>query len=131
MPHWILKVLYDGSCPLCTSEMRWLQRLDKENRLAFEDIAAPEFAPHSYGKTGEQLMGAIHGELPDGRLIEGVEVFRRAYSAVGMGWLLAPTGWPVLRPLFDRLYSAFARNRTSISNLLGRSCAEGGCRIHN
>jgi predicted DCC family thiol-disulfide oxidoreductase YuxK len=53
----------------------------------------------------------FHGVLPAGTVIESVEVFRRAYAAVGLGWLMAPTRWPGLRRLADLAYRIFARNR--------------------
>ena len=56
-------------------------------------------------------MGQIHGVLPSGTVIKGMAVFRRAYDAVGLGWLLAPTNWPILRRLSDACYAWFARNR--------------------
>jgi predicted DCC family thiol-disulfide oxidoreductase YuxK len=60
--------------------------------------------------------------LADGSVVEGLEVFRRAYRAVGLGWLLAPTGWIGLRRIADWAYGVFARYR------LQRRCAEG-CEI--
>ena len=109
---WQIKVLYDGACPLCLREIRFLERLDRgRGRIAFDDIAAPDFVPSVYGADLDTLMARIHGVAPDGRLIEGVEVFRRAYGAVGLGWLLAPTRWPGLRRLADWAYRVFARNR--------------------
>jgi predicted DCC family thiol-disulfide oxidoreductase YuxK len=125
-----LKVLYDGMCPFCTSEVRWLGRLDHERRLAFEDITAPGFDPARYGKTEAQLMGAVQGVLPDDSTITGVEVFRQAYAAVGLGWLMAPTRWPFLRPLLDSFYRLFARNRKKIGSMFGRECPEGRCPVH-
>ena len=56
-------------------------------------------------------MARIHALLPDGRVVEGMEVLRRVYAAVGLGWLLAPTRWPILRGLADAAYRLFARNR--------------------
>jgi hypothetical protein len=50
-------------------------------------------------------MGVMHGVFPDGRIVRKVEAFRQAYRAVGLGWLLAPTGWPLLRQVFDGLTS--------------------------
>lgn len=38
-------------------------------------------------------------------------MFRQAYSAIGLGWLLAPTRWPDLDRLSDHAYLVFARNR--------------------
>ena len=116
---WDLKLLYDGDCPLCAREVRLLARLNKRGRLALEDIAAPGFDPTPYGHTYEQLMGQMHGVLPDGRIVTGMEVFRRAYAAVGLGALAAPTGWPLVRLLFDRGYAWFARHRLALT---GRSC---------
>lgn len=38
-----------------------------------------------------QAMGSIHAILPDGSVIKEVEVFRRLYEAVGLGWIYAIT----------------------------------------
>src|SRR5580692_8550226 len=100
---WRFKLLYDGECPFCLREVRWLQRLNRHGHLAFEDVASSDFDPTRYGATREELLGVIHGAFPDGRIVRKVEVFRQAYRAVGLGWLLAPTGWPVLRWVFDGL----------------------------
>lgn len=107
-----IRVLYDGDCPLCRREIRFLERRDAGRHLIeFEDIAAPSFDPARYGRDLETLMARIHGVLPDGRVVEGLEVFRRAYAAIGWGWLWAPTRWPGLRGLADWAYRFFAKNR--------------------
>lgn len=109
---WRIKVLYDGDCPLCSREIDFLTARDRgRGQIAFEDIASPEFDPSRYGLEAADVVARIHGVLPDGRVVEGVEVFREAYGAVGLGWLLAPTRWPGLRGLSDRAYRIFARNR--------------------
>lgn len=33
----------------------------------------------------------IHAVLPDGSTVKGVEVFRRVYEAIGLGWVYAGT----------------------------------------
>lgn len=129
MTSWRFKVLYDGECPFCSAEARWLRRLDRCGRLALEDIAAPGFEPGKYGRTLHDLMGAMHGVFPDGRMTTGVETFRQAYRAVGLGWLIAPTGWPVLRPVFDLLYKLFARYRVQLGRQFGRACGTDRCAI--
>jgi predicted DCC family thiol-disulfide oxidoreductase YuxK len=124
---WQIRVLYDGECPLCSREVRFLARRDGgRGRLQLEDIAAPDFEPGRYGLDAESVMARIHGVLPDGRVVEGVEVFRRAYAALGLGWLVAPTRWPLLRPLFDAAYRLFARNRLRWTGR-DRSCAADRC----
>jgi predicted DCC family thiol-disulfide oxidoreductase YuxK len=125
MESWKITVLYDGECPLCTREVAMLRRRDPTGRAArFADIAAPGFDPARYGRSHEELMARIHGVLPDGTVVEGVEVFRRVYAAVGLGWLVAPTGWPLLRPLFDAAYRGFARNRLRLTGRAGACDAD-------
>lgn len=127
MTAWHFKLLYDGDCPLCRREARFLQRRNQQGRLAFEDIAAPGFDPTVYHTTRAELMGVIHGIFPDGRLVRKLAVFREAYRAIGLGWLLAPTGWPGLSWLADRGYEWFARHRMTIGKRLGRQCDTQTC----
>ena len=129
MNLWRFKILYDGECPLCRREVRFLQSRNRRGHLAFEDITAPGFDPTVYHKTPYELMGAIHGVFPDGRVINKVAVFREAYRAVGLGWLLAPTGWPGLRWCANKFYEWFAPRRIAIGRIFGRNCETGTCAI--
>ena len=121
-----VEVFHDGACPLCAREMRWLRRLDRHHRVRFTDIADPSFDPGSLGLTFQALMDRIHGRLPDGRVVEGVEVFRRLYAAVGFRRLAAFSRLPGVSQLLDASYGLFARNRL---RLTGR-CADGQCAVH-
>jgi len=124
MSDWQFKLLYDGQCPFCRREMLWLQRRNRQGRLAFEDISAPDFDASHYGLTQTEVTGVMHGVFPDGRIVRKVAAFREAYRLVGLGWLLAPTAWPGLRWLSDRGYEWFARHRLTIGNLFGRTTCE-------
>ena len=127
MTTWQIRIFFDGECPLCTREIRLLRRLDRgRGRLRFEDISRPDFEAGADGLDVSALMDRIHGVLPDGTVVEGMEVFRRAYDAVGLGWLLRPTSWPGLRHLADLAYATFARNRLRWT---GRAsgCEAGRC----
>lgn len=141
-PCYPLTLLYDASCPVCALEMDHLRDRNDAGRLAFVDIGAPGFDPAHYGATLAAMNAQIHGVLPDGTLLQGVEVLRLAYAAVGLGWVLRPTGWAPLRPLFDAAYRAFAQHRQGISRLGAplihalaaqraarrmRQCADGAC----
>jgi len=129
-PDWTFKLLYDGACPLCLREVHFLQRRNRAGRLAFQDITAPGFDAAAYGATQEELMAVMHGVFPDGRVVRRVAAFREAYRAVGLGWLLAPTGWPGLSWIADRAYGVFARNRIRIGRLFGRECPDDACAVH-
>ena len=110
-----ITLLYDGGCPLCSKEIEFLKRRDgRSGRVAFDDIWDRSFDASLYGLEREVLMARMHGVLADGSVVEGLEVFRRAYRAVGLGWLLAPTGWIGLRRIADWAYRVFARYRLKL-----------------
>lgn len=122
------RILIDGECALCSREARFMQKLDAgRGRLEIVDITAPDFEPATIGRTHDDVMRQIHGITPEGEVLVGVEVFRRAYAAVGKGWLLAWTSWPVIRPLVDLAYRFFARHRQRFSRAFG--CIGGACGV--
>ena len=121
-----VEVFYDGACPLCRREIEMLRGKDKQRRILFTDIAELEFDPASVGVTLPTLMARIHARLPDGTLIEGVEVFRRLYAAVGFGSLVAVSRLPLVTQLLDLSYRAFAKNRLRFT---GR-CTDDACPAH-
>lgn len=109
--NWQIEVFHDGDCPLCSKEIAMLQKMDRQGRIRFTDIADPSFRAEDYGISYQQFMDQIQGRLPDGRWIEGVEVFRRLYSAVGFRWLVWPTRLPGVSHLLDWGYDRFSKNR--------------------
>jgi len=110
-----LTLLYDAQCPVCSLEMDHLRERCRDGRLQFVDISQPDFDATPYGVTLAAMVAEIHGIRPDGSVIRGVEVLRLAYAAAGLGWVMRPTGWAPLRPLFDAGYRVFARHRRRIS----------------
>lgn len=123
---WEVEVFFDGDCPLCAREIRMLMRLDEPaRRIRFTDISAPDFDAGNVGLSVEALMDRIHGRLPNGELVEGVEVFRRLYEAVGFRRLVKLTRLPGVSHLLDVCYTLFAKNRL---RLTGR-CAAGACEV--
>lgn len=120
-----VEVFYDGACPLCLREINMLRRWDRNERIRFTDLAATDFSAESIGKSHDELMARIHGRLPDGTWIEGVEVFRRLYAAVGLRWLVAATRLPVVSHVLNWGYRWFARNRLKWT---GR-CRDGVCEL--
>ncbi len=121
-----LEVFYDSECPLCDREIAFLRRLDRQQRVRFTDLTQIDFSAEGNEKSYDELMAEIHGRLPDGTWITGVEVFRRLYSAVGLKWLVLPTRWPVVSHLVEWGYRVFASNRLRWT---GR--CQGACRWPN
>ncbi len=126
MSSFDFEVFYDGACPLCTREVRWLRRRDRRQRIVFTDIAAPGFDAAALGVSPRSLMARIHGRLPDGRLVLGVDVFRHLYRAVGFGPLVAISELPGVSHVLDLAYGWFARHRL---RLTGR-CDSESCAVH-
>jgi predicted DCC family thiol-disulfide oxidoreductase YuxK len=139
-----LTLLYDGRCAVCRSEMDALRVRDEvQSRLRFVDISASAFEAARWGATLDALNARLHAVDVQGRTLIGVPALRAAYAAVGMGWLWAPTRWPLLRPLSDALYAALARHRYGLSRALSplierwaavrtvrrmKRCGEGHCK---
>ena len=117
-----LTLFFDSACPMCHAEMRALEARDARARLRFADVHAAGFEPPA-GTTMTALMEAIHGRTADGRLVVGVEALRLAYAAVGLGWIAAPTAWPLLRGASERAYRWVARHRYALPRWLGLAAA--------
>ncbi len=120
-----IEVFFDGGCPLCVREVAMLRRWDRARQIRFTDIDAPTFDAAAYGKSHDELMARMHGRLPDGTWLDGVEVFRRMYSAVGYKRLAALSRLPLLSQLLDLGYTLFARNRLKLT---GR-CTAQSCSV--
>jgi len=127
-----LTILYDGGCPLCVREVRFLKQSDLRRhpgapRLGFVDIDAADYEPAAHGGvTYREAMGRIHALGANGEMFRDVDVFRRAYALIGLGWLYAPTGWPLLAPLVNALYALWASARLRIT---GRPSLEQLCAV--
>jgi predicted DCC family thiol-disulfide oxidoreductase YuxK len=84
--------------------------------VTFVDIADDDYTPSSHGGVDfETAMGRIHAVLPDGTIIKNVEVFRRVYEILGMGWIYAATKLPVIGWIVDTLYEIWADWRLALT----------------
>ncbi len=130
-----LVLYFDGKCPFCAAEMRRLSEWDTQRRLAFVDIAEPGFDPSSLGVDMTALNRELHSRTPDGRILIGIDSMLAAYTLVGRGWLVWPLRVPGLRSVLARLYRSFARNRYTLSDVLGyrseQACDGSTCSVGN
>ena len=118
-----IEVFFDGGCPLCRREVNLLKRWDRKRHIRFTDIDDVAFHSQDIGMTRDELMTQMHGRLPNGTWLTGVEVFRRMYAALGFGPLVRLSRLPLISRLLDVGYAAFARNRL---RLTGR-CTAASC----
>jgi predicted DCC family thiol-disulfide oxidoreductase YuxK len=116
-PSWQIELLYDGQCPLCVREVNFLKKRDGDRGLvAFVDIADDRYSPEAHGGIDyETAMGRIHAVLPDGTTVKNVEVFRRIYEILGMGWVYAVTKLPMVGSIANWLYGIWADWRLALT----------------
>lgn len=136
-PTWKIKLLYDSECPLCMREVNFLKRRDADRGLvAFVDIADPAYdAAANGGVDFAAAMGRIHAVLPDGTVIQNVEVFRRIYEMLGLGWVYAITKLPIVGNIADWLYGIWADKRLALTGrpdletIVAQRCTTNRCQI--
>jgi predicted DCC family thiol-disulfide oxidoreductase YuxK len=116
-PAWQIELLYDGECPLCVREVNFLKKRDAGRGLvSFVDIADDGYNPEAHGGIDyETAMGRIHAVLPDGTTVKNVEVFRRTYEILGMGWIYAVTKLPAIGAIANWLYGIWADWRLKLT----------------
>ena len=98
---------------ICFSqEVEFLQKRDIEGNIKFTDLNDLDYDPSENGDVSfEAGMKVIHAILPDGSTVKGVEVFRRVYDVIGLGWVYAATKLPGVGWLADTAYDMWAINR--------------------
>jgi predicted DCC family thiol-disulfide oxidoreductase YuxK len=114
-----LTLFYDGACPLCRAEILFLSGRNQANLLEFVDINSAQFDPQKIGVSCEAALAAMYGQFASGKLIQGVSVFPEAYRRANlprMAWLFSRRS---LQPFLKLAYLFFAKNRHTISSLLG------------
>ena len=120
-----LTLLFDDACPLCLREVTFLKRRDLHGRLAFVDIDRHAYDPAQWrGISYRDAMARIHAIRADGEILKDVAVFREAYRCVGLGWIYAPTEWPLIGRLIDRIYALWASQRLRMT---GRASLDQLC----
>ena len=124
---WIFEVFYDGECPICTREINFLKRRDSQGQIKFTDFTEADFSPSAIGRTRQQLDAKIHGRTRSGELVEGVEVFRQLYDAIGWKSLVKLSRMPVIKNLLNVGYSIFSKNRLRLTGRKSDACVDGRC----
>jgi len=110
-----LKLLFDGECPLCVKEVNFLKSRNEKGLIAFVDLADPLYSPEeNSGISYETGMATIHG-VYKGNVMTGVEVFEKAYSCVGLGWVYSFTKVPAFLTAANKVYDVWAKYRLEIT----------------
>ena len=119
-----LTFLYDGACPLCLRETKFLKKKDSSKYINFVDISI-NYIPKNYENISfKEAMSNLHGILNSGEIIYGIDVLAYSYELVGLGWIYFPTKLPILSDFIRFLYKYWAKYRLKLT---GRDNLEKIC----
>jgi predicted DCC family thiol-disulfide oxidoreductase YuxK len=125
----VLSVYFDGHCRVCSHEIAYYQRRDREARVRWVDIMDPHFSAEAEGLDEARIHRELHARLANGRLAVGVDAFIEIWKVVpGFGPLARLAGLKLARPLLDAGYLAFTRIRPYLPRKAGGvACEDGTC----
>ena len=99
-----LKVLYNGECPICSTEVEGYKRSAEKRGLpiAFEDLNAADLA--AWGVTEEQAARRFH-VARDGEILDGLPAFAALWEELPrLRWLARLVRLPVIRHVGAAVY---------------------------
>ncbi len=98
------KVLFNGQCPVCSTEIGHCARYVGKNDLPirFDDLNSG--ALDEWGIDADQAARRLYVSHR-GEVLSGMPAFRVLWAAMPRyRWLARMTGWPVIRPLTVLIY---------------------------
>jgi predicted DCC family thiol-disulfide oxidoreductase YuxK len=114
----MLIVWWDGSCPLCRREIKWMRKLDRRGKIRFVDAAAASSADCPMDR--QELLARFHA-LEDGQMLSGAAAFAAMWRVIPV---LRPIGLAARHPLvlagFEKLYRFFLRVRPRLQRIAWR-----------
>ena len=111
-----LTLLFDGGCPLCLREVKFLRSRDTHKNISFIDIDSQDYQPDLYsGISYKDAMGRIHALNESGEILKDVAVFREAYRLIELGCIYAPINLQILGSLIDQVYKLWAQWRLPLT----------------
>lgn len=113
-----MTLYYESACPLCAAEIHMLAARNRRQLLRFVDLSQPG-AQLPCTVVCVQALEKIHAILDDGSTLVGMPVFAEAYRRADLPLLAWLFSRPWLRWLLEPAYALFARQRASVSALLG------------
>jgi len=107
-PERRLRVFFDGSCPLCSREIKFYRRLAGSNKCNWIDantMSAGEIPPNF---TREDLLNRFHVEHPTEGFLSGALAFGMLWSEMfGRSWIYKFVKWPIVTFVAELAYRGF------------------------
>ncbi len=112
--HQAIQVCFDGSCPLCRTEISIYRGLNSSTPIEWLDVST-EGAPLPQGLSKARLMSRFHVTRADGEILSGARAFVALWSRLpGWRWLSALSRIPGGLAMMEAAYRGFLIIRPSI-----------------
>ena len=80
-----LTFLFDGGCPFCLRETKFLKSKDISNQIRFIDINSEDYNPNLFNEISyAEAMSNLHGILENGEIIRGLDFLAFSYELIGL-----------------------------------------------
>lgn len=113
-------VYFDGSCPLCRTEIAHYRGQDTACRLRFVDVSETNATPPA-GVTREAAMARFHVERADGRVVSGATAFATIWALLPRWrWAARLAALPGATIVLELAYRAFLPIRPLVSGAVRR-----------
>ena len=70
-----IKVFYDGSCKICTKEISFYHKNDKNKKFDWIDLNSKNKSLVNLGIKKDDLKKSLHIEMEDGKILKGINAF--------------------------------------------------------
>jgi ubiquinone biosynthesis monooxygenase Coq7 len=112
-----IAVFFDGSCPLCVTEIAMYRKLPARSGIVWTDVSNPDYCP-PLGMSRAELMRRFHVINLDGELLSGARAFVHVWSQLP-GWqhLAQLSRVPGLLAIMDIGYQMFLVVRPAIQRI--------------
>ena len=97
------KLFYDGACPLGNAEGSQRKKL-ADNKLQFINVHDMDGAACDV----EPLLRVLHYEKANGVMLKGLDANVAAWQRTPLAFFWNWLRWPVIRPIADCIYLAWA-----------------------
>jgi predicted DCC family thiol-disulfide oxidoreductase YuxK len=121
-------VYFDGSCPLCRTEIGMYSRHDSDGALSFVDISARSSSVPE-GLTQQRALQRFHVRNEKGQLLSGAAAFVEIWDRLpGWRWAARVAGFPGAIAVLELGYRLFLPVRPFLSHFfrqIEQLCSHG------
>jgi len=104
-------VWYDGDCPICSTEIALMRRIDRTKALEFVDLSIPGACPTDRAAR----IARLHAQSTGGPLVSGAAAFVAMWRVLpGLRFLAVVASFPPCLWALERGYLLFLRMRPAL-----------------